>query len=96
VSEEKQAIDYLAMAQFLKSRGYSISGETAYFPGGLSAVCLDEDDAYLMALGHFLAWNLGRKWKALYEMWWQVENAFSEEEGAAIFTAIHFYEALET
>lgn len=95
MSEETQAIDYLGMAQFLKPRGYSISENIACFPGGMSAICADDDDAYQMAFGHFLAGELGRKWALTWESIEQVGRVFDKQEIEAIEQAIRFYEALE-
>jgi len=97
MSDKDQSIDYLAMAQFLKPRGYSISETTATYPGGLMCFCADVEDAYQMALGHFLAGELGRKWKdtfqAVNECAWQI---FDKSEFLAIETAMQFYEILES
>ena len=93
-----QEIDYLAMAEFLKPRGYAIRDESLTFPGGLMCFCADTEEAYQMAFGHFLAGELGRKWK---ESWAQdklgyfYEQVFSVSEFLAITDAIQYYEQLE-
>ena len=93
-----QEIDYLAMAEFLKPRGYRLAGTAIFYPDGRGVYCADIDDAYQMAFGHFLAQELGRKWK---EAWAQdklgyfYEQVFSVSEFLAITDAIQYYEQLE-
>ena len=93
-----QEIDYLAMAEFLKPRGYIIAQRILTFPIGNKVICADTDEAYQMAFGHFLAQELGRKWK---EAWAQdklgyfYEQVFSVSEFLAITDAIQYYEQLE-
>lgn len=87
--------DYLAMAKFLKPRGYSIIDNVVTFPGSLSAVCADMNDAYQMAFGHFLAGELGRKWGDMWYSDFQKDFVFSPDELEAIETAIRHYESLE-